>query len=138
MDTTRKLPSSKECRRNSCLDRTKPEKINENQTNSSTPFDSSTESIQRHSTPKSELYRLQKQTYQNVKKRYTTEIDQLLNDSSIIIVSDWLKVRGTFRDWTKLWAVLKPGLILFYRNPTSMVSLAFDCLFACMFFPLCT
>lgn len=140
MDIVMKFAESKDRRSNSCLDRAKTEKFNENrtfsltdhcQTNPSTPLDSSTESIQRHSTPKHDLYRIQKQSYQNVKKRFTNEVDQLLKDSSIVIVSDWLKVRGTFRDWTKLWAVLKPGLIVFYRNSISMVCL--ELLFCLLF-----
>lgn len=64
---------------------------------------------------------MQRQSYRNAKRRITSEIDYILNDPSVVIVSDWLKVRGTLRDWTKLWAVLKPGLMLLYRSPTSGV-----------------
>jgi len=66
---------------------------------------------------------MQKQSYQSAKKRITSELASVLKDSSVVIVSDWLKVRGTLRDWTKLWAVLKPGLMLLYRNPPSKVRL---------------
>jgi oxysterol-binding protein-related protein 8 len=64
---------------------------------------------------------MQKQSYQSAKKRITTELANVLKDSSVVIVSDWLKVRGTLRDWTKLWAILKPGLMLLYRSPPSKV-----------------
>lgn len=68
---------------------------------------------------------MQKQSYQSAKKRITSELATVLKDSSVVIVSDWLKVRGTLRDWTKLWAVLKPGLMLLYRNPPSKVRFIF-------------
>jgi hypothetical protein len=64
---------------------------------------------------------MQKQSYQTAKKRITSELATVLKDSSVVIVSDWLKVRGTLRDWTKLWAILKPGLMLIYRSPPSKV-----------------
>jgi len=64
---------------------------------------------------------MKKQSYQSAKKRITSELANVLKDSSVVIVSDWLKVRGTLRDWTKLWAILKPGLMLLYRNSPSKV-----------------
>ena len=64
---------------------------------------------------------MKKQSYQSAKKRITSELASVLKDPSVVIVSDWLKVRGTLRDWTKLWAILKPGLMLLYRNPPSKV-----------------
>jgi hypothetical protein len=79
---------------------------------------SSSESVERNNT-KHESYKMKKQSYQSAKKRITSELANVLKDSSVVIVSDWLKVRGTLRDWTKLWAILKPGLMLLYRNPPS-------------------
>jgi hypothetical protein len=67
------------------------------------------------------VLQMKKQSYQSAKKRITSELANVLKDSSVVIVSDWLKVRGTLRDWTKLWAILKPGLMLLYRNPPSKV-----------------
>ncbi len=67
------------------------------------------------------LFQMKKQSYQSAKKRITSELANVLKDSSVVIVSDWLKVRGTLRDWTKLWAILKPGLMLLYRNSPSNV-----------------
>ena len=64
---------------------------------------------------------MQKQSYENTKKYIASELEYILKDPSIVVVSDWLKVRGTLRDWTKLWAVLKPGYMLLYRSPISMV-----------------
>ncbi|CAF0732153.1 unnamed protein product [Rotaria sordida] len=96
--------------------------LNDNDMNKlNTTFESlgsSNESVERN-TSKNESYKLQKQSYQSAKKRITSELANVLKDSSVVIVSDWLKVRGTLRDWTKLWAILKPGLMLLYRNPPS-------------------
>ena len=46
----------------------------------------------------------------------------MLIDQSIIVLADWLKVRGTLKGWTKLWCILKPGLLLLYRSPKAKVS----------------
>jgi hypothetical protein len=69
---------------------------------------------------------MQKQTYENEKKKITSDLACVLNDPSVVIVSDWLKVRGTLRNWTRLWAILKPGLLLLYRGPNSTVRDQFD------------
>nr|ACI90348.1 oxysterol-binding protein-like protein [Philodina roseola] len=53
-------------------------------------------------------------------KKVTLDIAVVLKDPAVVIVSDWLKVRGTLRYWTRLWAILKPGLLLLYRGPASM------------------
>ncbi|UJR10071.1 hypothetical protein I4U23_014293 [Adineta vaga] len=135
MESATNLLNSKDYKSISYLDRPLPKHKNVNRTSSFTPqsstildpmkklnktFDSSSECVERQSTPKHELYKLQKQSYENAKKRITSELDYILRDPSIVIVSDWLKVRGTLRDWTKLWAILKPGYLLLYRNPISM------------------
>ncbi|KAF3825989.1 hypothetical protein GH733_006103 [Mirounga leonina] len=31
-------------------------------------------------------------------------------------MADWLKIRGTLKSWTKLWCVLKPGVLLIYKT----------------------
>nr|1V88_A Chain A, Oxysterol binding protein-related protein 8 [Homo sapiens] len=36
--------------------------------------------------------------------------------SSGIVMADWLKIRGTLKSWTKLWCVLKPGVLLIYKT----------------------
>jgi hypothetical protein len=50
------------------------------------------------------------------KERVAKELTTALKDPSIIILSGALKVRGKLKGWTKLWAVLKPGLLLFYKG----------------------
>jgi hypothetical protein len=51
------------------------------------------------------------------------ELLSTFKDESIIVLADWLKVRGSLKSWTKLWCVLKPGLLLIYRSQKTKVSL---------------
>jgi len=53
----------------------------------------------------------------------TEELNTALNDPSIIILSGALKVRGKLKSWTKLWAILKPGLLLLYKSNKIKVKL---------------
>jgi hypothetical protein len=50
------------------------------------------------------------------------ELLSSLKDPSVIVLADWLKVRGTLKSWTKLWCILKPGLLLLYKSPKAKVS----------------
>lgn len=67
-------------------------------------------------------YKAQRSTYRKEKKRLAGELTSALRDPSIIIMHDWLKVRGTLKGWTKLWCVLKPGHLLLYKTPKTKVS----------------
>ena len=49
----------------------------------------------------------------------------LFSPQSIIVLADWLKVRGSLKRWTKLWCVLKPGLLLIYRSQKTKVGLIY-------------
>ncbi|CAF0861310.1 unnamed protein product [Adineta ricciae] len=133
--TAGNLLVSKDFKSSSYLDRLLPKHRNVNRALSFTPlsssilapmkrlnktFDASSDSGEQNRSPRNELYRLQKQSYENAKKHIASELEYILKDPSIVVVSDWLKVRGTLRDWTKLWAVLKPGYMLLYRSPISM------------------
>jgi len=64
---------------------------------------------------------VQKQNYRHEKRRATNELLNVLKDPSIVIIADWLKVRGSLRSWTKLWCVLKPGILLLYRSHKAKV-----------------
>ncbi|CAF0843371.1 unnamed protein product [Didymodactylos carnosus] len=75
-------------------------------------------------------YKSQKQNYLIEKKRITNELAAVLRDPSVIVLADWLKVRGTLRDWTKLWVTLKPGLLLLYKRPLEKVGSSDDLLFS--------
>ncbi|XP_063802399.1 oxysterol-binding protein-related protein 5 isoform X2 [Pseudophryne corroboree] len=61
--------------------------------------------------------KVQKKNYRQEKKRATKQLFSALKDPSVVIVADWLKIRGTLKSWTKLWCVLKPGLLLIYKTP---------------------
>lgn len=51
----------------------------------------------------------------------TNELLNSLKDPSVVVLADWLKIRGTLKSWTKLWCVLKPGLLLLYKTPKAKV-----------------
>lgn len=55
------------------------------------------------------------------KKRVANELLSSFKDPTVIVMSDWLKVRGTLKSWTKLWCILKPGLLLLYKSPKTKV-----------------
>jgi len=64
---------------------------------------------------------VQKQNYRYEKRRATNELLSVLKDPSIVIIADWLKVRGSLKSWTKLWCVLKPGILLLYKSDKAKV-----------------
>uniref|UniRef100_T1IZZ7 Oxysterol-binding protein n=1 Tax=Strigamia maritima TaxID=126957 RepID=T1IZZ7_STRMM len=66
---------------------------------------------------KRESYKAQRKNYRREKKRVAEELMSTLRDSSIIVIADWVKIRGTLKGWTKLWCVVKPGLMLLYKGP---------------------
>ncbi|XP_070611851.1 oxysterol-binding protein-related protein 8 isoform X3 [Erythrolamprus reginae] len=66
---------------------------------------------------KKESLKVQKKNYREEKKRATKELLSTITDPSVIVMADWLKIRGTLKSWTKLWCVLKPGVLLIYKTP---------------------
>ncbi|KAL4622705.1 oxysterol-binding protein-related protein 5 [Arapaima gigas] len=64
-----------------------------------------------------ESLKVQKKNYRQEKKRAAKELFSALKDPSVVIMSTWLKIRGTLKSWTKLWCVLKPGVLLIYKTP---------------------
>uniref|UniRef100_A0A3B5ML97 Oxysterol-binding protein n=1 Tax=Xiphophorus couchianus TaxID=32473 RepID=A0A3B5ML97_9TELE len=60
--------------------------------------------------------KVQKKNYREEKKRATKELLSTITDPSVIVMADWLKIRGTLKSWTKLWCVLKPGVLLIYKT----------------------
>uniref|UniRef100_A0AAY4D0I3 Oxysterol-binding protein n=1 Tax=Denticeps clupeoides TaxID=299321 RepID=A0AAY4D0I3_9TELE len=62
------------------------------------------------------MYYVQKKNYREEKKRATKELLSTITDPSVIVMADWLKIRGTLKSWTKLWCVLKPGVLLIYKT----------------------
>lgn len=66
-------------------------------------------------------FQVQKKHYRHEKKRAAKELLSALKDTSVTIIADWLKVRGSLKSWTKLWCVLKPGLLLLYKSHKAKV-----------------
>uniref|UniRef100_A0A3P8VKJ3 Oxysterol-binding protein n=1 Tax=Cynoglossus semilaevis TaxID=244447 RepID=A0A3P8VKJ3_CYNSE len=64
-----------------------------------------------------ESLKVQKQNYRQEKKRAAKELFSALKDPSVVIMSTWLKIRGSLKSWTKLWCILKPGVLLIYKTP---------------------
>lgn len=64
-----------------------------------------------------ESYKAQRKNYRREKKRVANELLNSLKDPTVVVLADWLKIRGSLKSWTKLWCVLKPGLLLLYKSP---------------------
>ncbi|CAD5122142.1 DgyrCDS10592 [Dimorphilus gyrociliatus] len=65
---------------------------------------------------KRDTYKDQKRNYRIEKKRVAKELISTLKDPSVIVMHDWLKVRGTLKSWTKLYCTLKPGLLVLSKS----------------------
>ena len=61
-------------------------------------------------------YKKQKENYLTEKKRITNDILTIMRDESIIVLADWLKVRGSLKNWIKLYVILKPGIMLLFKS----------------------
>lgn len=68
-----------------------------------------------------ESYKDQRRKYRTEKKRVAKELLSTLKDPSVVVLADWLKIRGTLKSWTKLWCVLKPGMLLLYKSSKGKV-----------------
>lgn len=62
------------------------------------------------------LIQKQKKEYRDEKKRVAAELVSALRDPTVVVMADWLKVRGTLRKWQRYYCVLKPGLLLVYKT----------------------
>ncbi|GBP80921.1 Oxysterol-binding protein-related protein 8 [Eumeta japonica] len=69
-----------------------------------------------------ESYKAQRQHYRREKKRAASALLHSIEDPAAVVLADWLKVRGSLKSWTKLWCVLKPGLLLLYKSPKAKSS----------------
>ncbi|XP_067937814.1 oxysterol-binding protein-related protein 8-like isoform X2 [Watersipora subatra] len=65
---------------------------------------------------KRESLKEQKKVYRKQKKRAANEILCTLRDPSVVLMADYLKVRGKLKSWTKFWCVLKPGILILYKS----------------------
>ncbi|XP_065070860.1 oxysterol-binding protein-related protein 8-like isoform X1 [Rhopilema esculentum] len=57
-----------------------------------------------------------KKTYKKEKRRVAKEVSSALKDRSVVILSSWLKIRGTLKSWAKFWCVVKPGWLVIYKS----------------------
>ena len=64
----------------------------------------------------SQSYKKQKENYLTEKKRITNDMLQIMRDERIIVLADWLKVRGSLKNWIKLYVILKPGIMLLFKS----------------------
>lgn len=62
-------------------------------------------------------YKDRRKTYQIAKKKVAEELLSTIGDPTVVVLADWLKVRGTLKGWTKIWCELKPGLLIIYKTP---------------------
>ncbi len=58
----------------------------------------------------------QKANYLSEKKRINNDMLTIMRDESIIVLADWLKIRGSLKNWIKVYVVLKPGIVLLYKS----------------------
>lgn len=75
-----------------------------------------------------ESYKDQRKKYRREKKRVARELLSTLKDPAVVVLADWLKVRGSLKGWTKLWCVLKPGMLLLYKSAKVKVFTMLDIL----------
>lgn len=53
-------------------------------------------------------YKSRKKVYQQEKKKLAEQLLSTLNDPTLIVLADWLKVRALgFKTWTKVWCELR-------------------------------
>ncbi|XP_076472177.1 oxysterol-binding protein-related protein 8-like isoform X2 [Babylonia areolata] len=91
-----------------------PTTPDKNMSHGGTPDPSLSSSSNKHS--KRESYKAQKRTYRSQKKEAAKELLSTITDPAVVLLGDWLKVRGTLKSWTKLWCVLKPGVLVLYKS----------------------
>ncbi|GFN86705.1 oxysterol-binding protein [Plakobranchus ocellatus] len=65
---------------------------------------------------KRESLKEKKKSYRTQKKEVTREVMNSASDKSIVLMADWLKVRGTLKGWTKLWCVCRPAMLVIYKS----------------------
>jgi hypothetical protein len=62
------------------------------------------------------FFKQQKENYLVEKKKITNDILTIMRDERIILLADWLKIRGSFKNWIKLYCILKPGILQLFKS----------------------
>ncbi|PAV78644.1 hypothetical protein WR25_12815 [Diploscapter pachys] len=89
---------------------------------SAAAFDETKEQTQSKETPPEEprkSLKKQKKNYRDEKKKVTAQLVSALQDPTVVVMADWLKIRGVTKKWSKYWCVLKPGLLIIYKTPNA-------------------
>lgn len=66
--------------------------------------------------PTREVYKSRKKIYQQEKKKLAEQLLSTLNDPTVILLADWLKVRTSFKAWSKVYCELRPGVLVIYKS----------------------
>jgi hypothetical protein len=61
-------------------------------------------------------YKQQKENYLTEKRRITNDMLTIMRDEGVIVLADWLKIRGSLKNWIKLYVVLKPGIMMLFKS----------------------
>ncbi|CAG2108237.1 unnamed protein product [Medioppia subpectinata] len=72
---------------------------------------------------KRQTYKDRRKNYRKEKKKVAEELmsclQDTLQDPTVVVTADWLKVRSTLKQWNKFWCELKPGLLLLHKSPNT-------------------
>ncbi|XP_065835192.1 oxysterol-binding protein-related protein 8-like isoform X2 [Oscarella lobularis] len=63
-----------------------------------------------------ESYKQMKENYRREVKKVHRDAKETFSNPTVVVMSGWLKIRGSLKIWAKLWCVVKPGLLLIYKN----------------------
>ncbi|XP_054165544.1 oxysterol-binding protein-related protein 8-like [Oppia nitens] len=65
---------------------------------------------------KRQTYKDRRKNYRIEKKKVADELMSTLKDPTVVVMTDWLKVRSTLKQWNKFWCELRPGLLLLHKS----------------------
>ena len=63
-----------------------------------------------------QTYKDRRKNYRLEKKKLAEELISAIQDPTIMVMSDWLKVRTTYKQWNKYFCELRPGSLYLYKN----------------------
>lgn len=61
-------------------------------------------------------YKDRRKNYRREKKKLADELISAIQDPTIVVMSDWLKVRTTLKQWNKYFCELRPGSLYLYKS----------------------
>ncbi|KAH7645527.1 oxysterol-binding protein-related protein 8 isoform X4 [Dermatophagoides farinae] len=68
------------------------------------------------SSKKLQTFKARRKNYRLEKKKLTAELISAIQDPTTIVMSDWLKVRTTLKQWNKYYCELRPGSLYMFKN----------------------